>query len=89
MPVSIALISSIIVLLFNLGTLFGIFIKVIRWVDRQKEQDVELSKIRHEQSILIVGVLVCLKNLPKDKNDKEIETTIKLFETHLNEQAHN
>lgn len=75
-------------LCMNLFTVFGFFAKIIRWVDRQKEQDEELRVIRHEQSIITVGVLACLKSIIGEKDEKEVRSAIVLIENHLNDQAH-
>lgn len=83
-----AALLSFISLFINLCTLFGIVVKVVRWIDRQKEQDEELARIRHEQSIITVGVLSCLKSIVGEKDEAEIKHTIKLIENHLNERAH-
>lgn len=86
--VTIALVISIITLIMNIGTLLGIFVRIVRWIDRQKEQDEELAAIRHEQSIITVGLLVSLKNSVGEKDENETRAAIKLIEDHLNDQAH-
>ena len=62
--------------------------RIARWIDRQKEQDEELAKIRHEQSIITAGVLACLKSLVGEKDEKEVKKAIQMIENHLNEEAH-
>jgi hypothetical protein len=84
----IAIIVSGFTLIFNVLTLFGYTAKVVRFIDRQKEQDIELAQIRHEQSINTVGILACLKGILGEKDEKEIRNAINLIENHLNEQAH-
>lgn len=86
--VKIAVVSAIIALIISSVTLFGIFARVVRWVDRQKQQDDELASIRLEQSIITVGVLACLKSIVGEKDEKEVRSAINLIENHLNEQAH-
>lgn len=75
-------------LLVSIFTLCTIFLKIARWIDRQKEQDEELGKIRHEQTIITAGVLACLKSLVGEKDEKEVKNAIQMIENHLNEEAH-
>lgn len=88
----LAIVASIVALCISiftlLGIIFGVVLKIIKFLERQKQQDVELSKIRQEQSLMTTGLLVCMKNMIGEKNAKEIECTIKLFEEHLNKVAH-
>ncbi len=86
--VVLALVVSIIGLIINLATLFGIVAKIVRWIDRQKEQDDELANIRHEQAIIMTGLLACLKGILGEVDEKEVKSIIKLTENHLNEKAH-
>lgn len=86
---------AIVGLVISLFTLIELFIKVEKlifkvaeWVKRQKEQDDELASIRLEQSIIMVGVLACLKATVGDFDEKEIHDIIKMTEKHLNEKAH-
>lgn len=84
----LALVISIVGLIINLATLFGIVAKIVRWIDRQKEQDEELASIRHEQSIIMMGLLACLKGILGEVDETEVKSIIKLTENHLNEKAH-
>lgn len=84
----LAIVIAIIGLLLNLITVFGFIVKIVRWIDRQKEQDRELESIRHEQSIITVGVLACLKSIVGEKDETEVRTAITLIEDHLNKKAH-
>lgn len=84
----LAIVIAIIGLLLNLATIFGFIVKIVRWIDRQKEQDRELESIRHEQSIITVGVLACLKSIVGEKDEAEVRTAINLIEDHLNKKAH-
>jgi len=88
----LAIVASIIALCISittlLGIIFGVMLKIIKFLERQKQQDVELTKIRQEQSLMTTGLLVCMKNMVGEKNTKEIACTIKLFEEHLNNAAH-
>ena len=84
----VALVIAVTALILNIVALLGIFAKIVRWIDRQREQDKELAAIRVEQSIITVAVLVSLKSIAGEKNETEVKDTIKIIEKHLNDQAH-
>lgn len=88
-------IIAIVGLVISLFTLFSLFVKIEKliikvadWIKRQREQDDELVNIRLEQSIIMVGVLACLKATVGDFDEKEIHDIIKMTEKHLNDRAH-
>lgn len=75
------------------------FSKVVRWVDKQSEQDKqikELSKhheddmasVMEEQELLVFGVLACLKGLSEQGCDGPVSEAIVKFEKYLNQKAH-
>lgn len=62
--------------------------RVIRWVQRQKEQDDAIAAIKKEQCLLTYGVLACLKGLAEQGCDGPVTDAINKIEKHINEQAH-
>lgn len=75
------------------------FSKVIRWVDKQTKQDEDIKKlqkhheedmaaIREEQTLLIYGVLACLKGLKEQGCNGPVTDTIGRIEKYLNQKAH-
>ena len=82
-----------------LTALITILVKLIHFVDRQKEQDEELKKIRtmhnedmcamkKEQTLLVYGILACLKGLKEQGCNGPVTEAINKIEKHLNENAH-
>ena len=71
-----------------LGVILGLFITIHKWVLKQNKQDVDISSIKEEQSILTKGVLACLKGLKEQGCDGPVTTAIVEIEDHLNKQAH-
>lgn len=76
------------------------FSKVVRWVDKQREQSTEIIEIRQhheddmasikkEQTLLVYGVLACLKGLREQGCNGPVTETINKIEKYLNETAHN
>lgn len=79
--------------------LVAFFAKIVRWVDKQNEQDdaiKQLSKhheediksLKEEQALLIDGVLACLKGLQERGCNGPVTKAIEKYETYLNEKAH-
>ena len=75
------------------------FTKVVRWVDKQGKQDKDIKEIRQhheddmasikeEQTLLVYGVLACLKGLSEQGCNGPVTEAINKFEKHLNEKAH-
>ena len=71
-----------------LGVILGLFITIHKWVLKQNKQDVDISSIKEEQSILTKGVLACLKGLKEQGCDGPVTTAIVEIEDHLQQQAH-
>ena len=76
------------------------FSKVVRWVDKQSKQDKEITDIRQhheddmasikkEQTLLVYGVLACLKGLSEQGCNGPVTEAICKIEKYLNETAHN
>jgi len=82
------------------------FSKVVRWFDKQKEQDKDIKEIKqhskeieqhhdddiasikHEQTLLVYGVLACLKGLREQGCNGPVTEAINRIEKYLNETAH-
>ena len=82
-----------------LVALVSYFSKVVRWVDKQGEQSEEISEIRQhheddmasirkEQTLLVYGVLACLKGLREQGCNGPVTEAINKIEKYLNETAH-
>lgn len=64
------------------------FAKAVRWIDRQRRQDEELTAIKAEQTILTYGVLACLKGLREQGCNGPVSEAIGKIEKHINQRAH-
>lgn len=80
--------------------LVSYFSKVVRWVDKQSKQDKEIkdikqhheddmTNIKQEQTLLMYGVLACLKGLSEQGCNGPVTEAIHKIEKYLNEKAHN
>ena len=82
-----------------LGALATFVAKLVRWVDRQKKQDEDIkglkkhheedmASIKEEQTLLVYGVLACLKGLSEQGCNGPVTEAINKLEKHLNMKAH-
>ena len=79
--------------------LVSYFSKVVRWVDKQSKQDEEIKKLREhheedmqsikeEQTLLVYGILACLKGLSEQGCNGPVTEAINKYEKYLNQKAH-
>lgn len=71
-----------------LVALVAYFAKVVRWMDRQKKQDKEITAIQEELTLLTYGVLACLKGLKEQGCDGPVTEAVDKIEKHINQRAH-
>ena len=75
------------------------FSKVVRWFDKQKEQDKDINElkkhheedmvsIKKEQTLVVYGVLACLKGLKEQGCNGPVTEAINKYEKYLNQKAH-
>ena len=80
-------------------TLVGVFAKIVRWMDKQKQQDTDIKALRdthtsdvdaikQEQTLIIYGLLACLKGLKDQGCNGPVTEAINRIENHLNQNAH-
>lgn len=79
--------------------LVAAFAKVVRWVDLQKKQTTDIETLRathvsdmdsmkQEQTLIIYGLLACLKGLKEQGCNGPVTEAINKIEKHLNQKAH-
>lgn len=79
--------------------LVSYFSKIVRWVDKQKKQDDDIERlkkhheediasIKEEQTLLVYGILACLKGLSEQGCNGPVTETISKYEKYLNQKAH-
>lgn len=67
-----------------LGTLFSFF----RWVENNKKQDKEISRIKEENKIVCEAISACLDGLSQLGANHVVTTAKAKLDAHLLEQAH-
>ena len=75
-------------LLTALGVIRGAALWAVKFVDRQKKQDQELTAIRKEQTLICYGVMACLRGLKEQGCDGPVTAALDKLEKHLNQAAH-
>ena len=79
--------------------LASFFAKIVRWVDKQKKQDEEIISLKNahksdidtiktEQTLLVYGILACLKGLKEQGCNGPVTEAIDKIEKHINQKAH-
>ena len=80
-------------------TLGGYLFKVRDWVKKQDAQDdaivalrkhheYDMASIKEEQTLLVYGILACLKGLKEQGCNGPVTEAINKIEKHLNKKAH-
>ena len=63
--------------------------KIVRWVDKQKKQDEEITLLKKEQQVLCYGMLAALDGLKQLGANGNVTEAYNKLEKHLNERSHN
>lgn len=82
-----------------MAALVTYFVKLVHWVDRQKQQDSEiaalkkqhqtdLAALKNEQTLVVYGLLACLKGLKEQGCNGPVTEAINKIEKHINKEAH-
>lgn len=93
---SIITLSAVLAAIVALVTLFA---KGVRWVDKQEQQNADIRDLRsthnsdmdgikQEQTLMVYGLLACLKGLKEQGCNGPVTEAIKKIEKHLNQKAH-
>lgn len=64
------------------------FVKLVHWVDKQKKQDSDIAALKTEQTLIVYGLLACLKGLKEQGCNGPVTEAINKIEKHLNKEAH-
>lgn len=95
-PQTIITASAVLAAIF---ALVGALARGVRWMDRQKQQDQDLKSlaathssdveaIKQEQTLLVYGILACLKGLKEQGCNGPVTEAINKIEKHINQKAH-
>lgn len=70
------------------STIILTFVKLVRWIDKQKKQDSEITQLKKEQQVLCFGMLAALDGLRQLGANGNVTKAYDKLEQHLNEQSH-
>ena len=70
------------------AALLGYGTRLFGWLERQRQQDLDIAALKSEQCLVIYGVLACLKGLKEQGCNGPVTEAIQKIEKHLNQQAH-
>lgn len=66
----------------------GVLIAILRWLGKQKQQDIDIADLKEEQCLLTFGILACLKGLQEQGCNGPVTEAVNKIEKHLNKKAH-
>lgn len=66
----------------------GVLIAILRWLGKQKQQDIDIAALKEEQCLLTYGILACLKGLKEQGCNGPVTEAINKIEKHVNQKAH-
>lgn len=70
------------------GTIFGVIFALFRWLQKQKQQDIDIAALKEEQCLLTYGILACLKGLKEQGCNGPVTEAINKIDKHVNQKAH-
>lgn len=70
------------------GTIIGIVFAIFRWLQKQKQQDIDIEELKEEQCLLTFGILACLKGLQEQGCNGPVTEAVNKIEKHINKKAH-
>lgn len=79
---------SIAAVITAITTVMGRYNKMYDFVKRQEEQDKQIKAIQEEQTILVEGILACLKGLQEQGANGPVTEAITKIEKYLIEKTH-
>jgi len=71
-----------------LGTIGGVVVWCVKFVDRQRKQDREIAAIRKEQTLICYGIKACLQGLKEQGCNGPVTEALDKLDKHLNKAAH-
>ena len=81
-------IISIAAVITAITTVLGRYNKLYDFVKKQEEQDKQIKAIQEEQTVLVEGILACLKGLHEQGANGPVTEAIAKIEQHLIEKSH-
>ena len=71
-----------------LGVIIGLLSKITKWLNRQKEQDVDIESIKEENTLICYAIMACLDGLEQLGANHSVPIAKEKLNKHLNRKAH-
>ena len=84
----VAIVTTVAAVVTALGVILGVVFGAYKWILRQEKQDVDIKAMKEEQTVLMHGVLACLKGLKEQGCDGPVTEAIDQIEDFINKRAH-
>lgn len=75
-------------ILTAVGTITAFVFGIFRWIQKQKQQDIDIAALKEESCLLTYGILACLKGLKEQGCNGPVTEAINKIEKHMNQKAH-
>ena len=72
----------------SVGVIAGLLVGIYKFVEQDKRQQVEITAIKQEQTLICEGIVACLKGLKEQGCNGPVTEALKKMEDHLNNAAH-
>lgn len=72
----------------SFGIIIGLVVGIYKFIEQDKRQQVEISAIKKEQTLICEGIVACLKGLKEQGCNGPVTEALKKMEDHLNNAAH-
>lgn len=71
-----------------IAALWGYFTRFHSWCLRQQKQDADITSMKEENTLIVYGLLACLKGLREQGCDGPVQDAVDRLEKYLNKKAH-
>lgn len=88
MEITIQGVMTAAALLTACGGILTVVFRLVRWMDRQKQQDKEIQEIRDEQCVICYALLACLDGLKQLGANGNVTKAHESLDKHINKSAH-
>lgn len=70
------------------GAIFGVIFSVYRWYLRQNRQDIDIERIKEENSLIVYALSACLDGLAQLGAADTVRDARERLDQYINKQAH-
>lgn len=71
-----------------LGVIIGLLSSIFKWLQKQKQQDIDIAAIKKENALICYALMACLDGLEQLGANHSVPLAKDKLNKHLNRQAH-